>query len=85
MHGFFGEEFMPRATIVAHLPDEEFSLIPSNNLECERNLSVAGVYMEQSSKCSNRFFKSKFTRDNVTLHKAAKVKRISRSLKKALD
>ena len=84
-YGFFGEEFTPRATIVAHLPDEELSLIPSNNLECERNLSVAGVYMEQSSKCSNRFFKSKCTRDNVTLHKAAKVKRISRSLKKALD
>ena len=41
--------------------------------------------MEQSSKCSNRFFKSKCTRDNVTLHKTSQINRISRALRSVLD
>ena len=84
-YGFFGAEFTERATDISQLPDEDLELITSHNLDCERNLSVAGVYMEQSSKCSNRHFKSKCTRDNVTLHQSSIITKIERELKVILD
>ena len=60
-------------------------MIPSHNLDCERNLSVAGEYMEQSSKCSNRHFKSRCIRDDVTLHKSTEINKISQELRSILD
>ena len=54
-YGFFGESFTGRATDVSALPDSELMLIPSHNLNCERNLSVSGVFMEIGSKCNKNF------------------------------
>ena len=84
-YGFFGEEFNERAADITQIPDAELELIPSHNLDCERNLSVAGVYMEVGSKCSNRHFKARCVRDNVTLHQSSEVKKIERELQSLLD
>ena len=84
-YGFFGEEFNERAADITQIPDEELELIPSHNLDCERNLSVAGIYMEAGSKNSNRHFKACCVRDNVTLHRSSDVKKIERELQTLLD
>ena len=75
---FFGEQFNERATIFSEMSDEDLTLVPSHNLDCERDLAIAGIHFENTSKCSNRHFKAQCTRDKVMLHKSSQVKRINR-------
>ena len=60
-------------------------MIPSNNLICERNLSKFSNLAERSAKCSNRCFKAKCIRDDITLYKAEQMKKVSLNLKTILD
>ena len=83
-YGFYGEEFTDRATNVSQVPDDDLKLFPSHNLDCERNLSVAGVFMEMGSKCSNKNFLAR-VRDNVTLHHSSEVKKLDGELPALLD
>ena len=48
-YGFYGKEYTERATDVSKMAGTELERIPSHNLDCERNLSIAGVYMEHGS------------------------------------
>ena len=67
------------------MPDDDLKLFPSHNLDCERNLSVAGVFMEMGSKCSNKNFRARCVRDNVTLHHSSEVKKLDGELRALLD
>ena len=84
-YGFYEENFTPIAAMVCELQDKELELIPSNNLICERNLSKFSNLAERSAKCSNRHFKAKCIRDDITLYKAEQMKKVSNSLKTILD
>ena len=57
-YGFFGEQFNERATTVSGISDDELTLIPSHNLDCERDLAISGIHIENTRKCSNRHFKA---------------------------
>ena len=84
-YGFFGEQFNKRVTIVSEMYDDDLTLIPSHNLDCERDLAISGIHIENTSKCSNRHFKARCTNDNVMLHKSSQVNWIKRDIKKVLD
>ena len=84
-YGFYNEDFTPRAAIISEMQDMDLELIPSNNLICERNLSKFSNLAEKSAKCSNRHFKAKCIRDDITLYKAEQLKKVSNSLKTILD
>ena len=36
------------------MSDDDLTLIPSHNLDCERDLAISGIHIENTSKCSNR-------------------------------
>ena len=57
-YGFFGEKFNERATIVSEMSDDDLTLIPSHNLDCERDLRFSGIHIKNTSKCSNYHFKA---------------------------
>ena len=84
-YGFYGQEYTKRATDVSKMADMELELIPSHNLDCKRNLSIAGVYMKRRSKCSNRFFKARCIRGNVISHQSSQVKKIEQEIQSILD
>ena len=84
-YGFYNEDFTPRAAIISEIQDMDLELIPSNNLICERNLSKFSNLAERSAKCSNRHFKAKCIRDDITLYKVEQMKKVSNSLKTILD
>ena len=67
------------------MPDEELELIPPNNLICKRNLSTFSVLAERSAKCSNRHFKEKCVRDDITLFRSFQVTTVSRKIQSMLD
>ena len=66
------------------MSDGDLTLIPSHNLNCEGDLAISGIHIENTSKCSNRHIKARCTRDNVMLHKSSQVKRIKRDIKEVL-
>ena len=68
-YGFFGEQFNERTTIVSEMHDDDLTLIPSHNLDCERDLAISGIHIENTSKCS----------------KFSQVNRITRDIKEVLD
>ena len=82
--GFFGEQFNERATIVSEMSDDDLTLIPSHNFDCERDLAILGIHIE-NTKCSNRHFKVRCTGDNAMLQKSSQVKRIKGDIKEVLD
>ena len=84
-YGFYNEDFTPRAAIISEMQDIDLELIPSNNLICERNLSKFSNLAEKSAKCSNRHFKAKCIRNDITLYKVEQLKKVSNSLKTILD
>ena len=63
----------------------DLELIPSNNLICDRNLLKFSTIAEKSARCSNRHFKAKCIRDDITLYKAVQIQKVSNSLKTILD
>ena len=67
------------------MSDSDLALFPTHNLDCERNLSVAGVFMEIGSKCSNKNFRGRCIRDNVILHHSSQVKKVKGELRALLD
>ena len=67
------------------MSDEDLTLIPSHNLDCERDLAFSCIHIEKTSKCSNCHFKARCTGDNVMLHKSSQVKRIKSNIKEVLD
>lgn len=52
-YGFLGDQFNERATFVSETFDPYLSLITSRNRDCERVLSVLGIHLENTGKCSN--------------------------------
>ena len=50
-----------------------------------RSQIKAKIYVEKSSKCSNRFFKAKCARDDVTFNKSSQIKTVERNLQSLLD
>ena len=80
-YGFFGKQFNERVTIVSEMSDDDLTLIPPHNLDCEKDLAISGIHIENKSKWSNHHFKARCTRDNVMLHKSSQVKRINRDIK----
>ena len=81
-YGFFGEQFNERATIVSEMFDDDLTLTPSHNFDCERDLTIFGIHTE-NTKCSNRHFKARCTGNNAMLQKSSQVKR--REIKEVLD
>jgi len=57
-----------RVTAVHKLTPEEQSNIPTENLEAERYLAKFGALASMSARHSNRFFKAKRNRDDLTLN-----------------
>ena len=84
-YGFFGEQFNERTSIVSEMSDGDLNLIPSHNLDCERDLAGLSIHIENTSKYSNLYFKARCSRDNIMLHKFSQVKRIKRDIKEVLD
>ena len=72
-YSFLGEKFNERVKTVANM---SLALIPSHHLDCERNLAVVDINIENKSNYSNRHFKARCTRDNLKLDKSSQVKRI---------
>ena len=75
-YGFFGEQINERATIVSERPDDYVTLIPSHNLDCERDLAISCIHIENTTKSLNLHFKAQCSHNNVMLHKSSQVKRI---------
>ena len=71
--------------MVCDIPDSDLELIPSNNLTYERNLSKFDSVARRSSKCSNKNFKAKSIRDDMTIYKRVDVGKIKTSLQRLLD
>ena len=56
-YGLFREQFNERATIVSEMSDDGLTLIPSHNLDCEKDLAISGIYIKNTS--SNCHFKAR--------------------------
>ena len=41
-YGFFSEQFNERANIVSEMSDDDLTLIPTHNLDCEREMAISG-------------------------------------------
>ena len=52
-YGFFGEQFSERATIVSEISDDDLTLIPYHNLDCERDLAISGIHIENYETSTN--------------------------------
>ena len=47
-YGFFGDQFNERATIVSEMSGDDLVLIRSHNLDCERDLAVSDILIENT-------------------------------------
>ena len=45
-YGFFGEQFNERTSIVSEMSDGNLNLIPSHNLDCERDLAGSSIHID---------------------------------------
>ena len=61
--------------------------LPTNNLDCERDLSKFDKLAKRSAAASNRNFTAKGMRDDMTLNKAGvvQVEKLIRNIAKVLD
>ena len=77
----------PRATELHKLSPEDLCNLPTNNLECERDLSKFDKLAKRSAATSNRNFTAKGIRDDMTLNKAGvvTVEKVTRDIAKVLD
>ena len=67
------------------MSDDDLTLIPSHDLDCERNLGISGIHIENTCKCSNCHFKARCARDNAMMYRSSQVKIIKRDIKEVLD
>ena len=78
----------PRATVLSQIDRAALEGLPTNNLECERDLAKFDHLARRSAACSNKRFTAKGIRDEMTLYQARCVKIIDkgiRNIAKLLD
>ena len=77
----------PRATVLTSLTEEDLEGLPSNNLDCERDLAKFDKLAARSAACSNRKFTAKGIRDEMTIFqsKAVAVEKVTHNLVHILD
>ena len=76
-----------RATAIHKLDPAVLPYLPTDNLDCERDLAVFDKLAQRSASCSNKTFTAKGIRDEMTVHKCPPVfvNKITKSLSKILD
>ena len=86
-YGFGSSVAPPRATELHKLKPEDLESLPTNNLDCERDLSKFDKLAKRSAAASNRNFTAKGMRDDMTLNKAGvvQVEKLTRNIAKVLD
>ena len=67
------------------MSDKDLPLIPSHNLDRERNLAISSIHIENTSECLNCHFKAWSTADKAVLHKFSQVKGTKMDIKEILD
>ena len=70
-----------------YIKPEDLASLPTNNLDCERDLSKFDKLAKRSAATSNRNFTAKGMRDDMTLNKAGvvQVEKLIRNIAKVLD
>ena len=61
------------ATTLHMLDPSKLQYLPTNNLDCERNLAIFNKFASRSASCSNYKFKAKGICDEMTVHKCSTV------------
>ena len=86
-YGFGEQANSARATELYRLDPKSLDYLPTNNLDCERDLSIFSKLAARSSACSNHKFKAKGIRDEMTVIKSnpVHVEQITHSLSRILD
>jgi hypothetical protein len=76
-----------RATALHTLNPHDLEDLPTNNLDCERDLAMFDKLAARSASCSNRKFTAKGIRDEMTVYKCnlVNVEQATRRLAKILD
>ena len=72
-YGFGSADASSRATVLHTLSEDDLQYLPTNNLDCERDLAIFDKLAGRSAACSNRKFKAKGMRDEMTLYKSESV------------
>ena len=77
----------PRATELHKLQPSDLEGLPTNNLECERDLSEFDKLARRSAASSNRKFTAKGMRNDMTLNNAGvvTVEKMTRDIAKVMD
>ena len=77
----------PRATELHKLQPSDLEGLPTNNLECERDLSKFDKLARRSAASSNRKFTAKGMRNDMTLNNAGvvTVEKMTRDIAKVMD
>ena len=72
-YGFGSAEASSRATVLHTLSEYDLQYLPTNNLDCERDLAKFNKLAARSAACSNKKFKAKGMHDEMTLYKSESV------------
>jgi len=86
-YGFGMQDVAPRATTLNTIDADQLVGLPTNNLDCERDLAKFDQLAARSASCSNRKFTAKGIRDQMTVYKSTQVniERVTINLVKILD
>ena len=76
-----------RATALHTLDPSKLQFLPTDNLDCERDLAIFDKLAARSASCANHKFTAKGIRDEMTLLKCSQVtvEKVTKSLVKTLD
>ena len=83
----FSEYSEPRATDLTKLSKNQLDGLPTNNLDCERDLAKFDHLAKRSASCSSKKFTAKGIRDEITLLDCNKshIEKVTKSIKRILD
>ena len=73
-YGFCEVEQNPCATDLTKLTKKQLDYLPTNNLDCERDLSKFDYLAKQSARSSAKNFTAKGIRDEITFNRCWKYK-----------
>ncbi|KAK6179055.1 hypothetical protein SNE40_011501 [Patella caerulea] len=76
-----------RATALHKLEPSLLEFLPTDNLDCERDLAKFDKLAQRSAACSNKRFTGRSIRDEMTVYKSppVNVEKITKSMSKILD
>ena len=87
-YGFGPQEGVSCHSTTLHMLDpSKLQYLPTNNLDCERDLAIFDKFASRSASCSNYKFKAKGICDEMTVHKCLtfSVEKVTTNLVKILN